>query len=200
MAWLRRNRGTILFVLSLLVVGLAVANAWKAHVVSFAWLAAQKDALGSLNSIVGMLVLIVGSVFSYFRFFRGRTLSLRSELALSVSVHATTENYFIHAMTLSAKNVGNVTIWNPLPRISLRIHGPPDNQRVEDVVDWEREQEQTQDLIAVIDPGETVSFFAVRHIECAAWAVTYSASLRADQGDTWHVCKMVSNEASTKDS
>jgi hypothetical protein len=199
LTWVRRNRGTILFVLTLVVTGLLVGNAWKARLVSLAWLATQKDTIGALNSIVGMFVLVIGSIFSYFRFFRGRTLSLRSELAITVSVHVTTEKYLIHAITLSAKNVGNATIWNPLPHISARVHAPPHAQTTIEIGDWEHEQVQSAEMVPVVDPGETVTFFAVRHIASEAWAVTYSASLRADQGDTWHVCKTVSNKTSSKD-
>ena len=198
-AWIGRNRGTILFALSLLATGLLIANVWKSRIVSLAWLAAQKDAIGALSGIVATVVLVIGSIFSYFRFFHGRTLSLRTELAIAVSVHNTDEDYLIHAITLSAKNVGGVTIWNPLPHISLRVHGPGSTEEILRISDWTREPTGSVASLSVIDPGETATFFALRRIPNRAWAVTYAATLRADRGDAWHVSKTVSNKASCKD-
>lgn len=178
---------------------LLIANAWRDGSISFAWFAAQKDALAGISSAVTAVVLVIGSVFSYFRFFRGRTLSQRAELSLSVSVHATTGACLIHAITLSAKNVGNTTIWNPLPTISAEVHGPADVQNAFHIADWNPEEVKSSNMAPVIDPGETVTFFALRQIAEAAWAVTYSAALMAGEGDTWHVAKTVSNKVPSKD-
>jgi len=177
-----------------LIITLTIANAWKYEVVSAEWLTEQKDALSALSSIVTMLILLAGSVFSYYRFFRGRTLSLRAELVLNASIHATPEKYLIHAITLTAKNVGSTTIWNPKPVISVRIHGPKEIQERREINDWWEEETGGQQTAAVIDPGETVSFFAQQHVPEQAWAVTYTAALRADIGDIWYVSRTVSNK------
>ncbi len=147
----------------------------------FDWLAKQKDALTALNSIVTMLILIAGSIFSYYRFFRGRTLSLRSELSLDVSVHQTPEQYFIHAIALTAKNVWGSTIWNPKPSIVMHIHGPKDVEQHKVINNWwEEPGNEDQKTAIVIDPAETVGFFARQDIPATVWAVTYMASLQAD--------------------
>ena len=192
--WLRRHKGAITFALTLLLIALTLANAWKYRIVSAEWFTEQKDALSALNSIVTMLILMAGAVFSYYRFFRGRTLSLRTELNVNVSVHQTPEQYRIHAITLTVKNVGSSTIWNPKPLIALHIHGPKGVAERREITDWWEEEASSEHLAPVIDSGETVTFFAQQRIPDGAWAVTYSASLRADQGDVWHVSKTVSNK------
>lgn len=194
--WLRRHAGPVTFVLSLLIIVLALSNAWKHDLVSAGWLAEHKDALEALNSILTMLVLAAGAVFSYYRFFKGRTLSLRVELALEVSVHATPRHYRIHAISLSAKNVGSSTVWNPTPDIAVHLHGPEDVAEIRRISEWSQENGADPGMVAVIDAGETVFFFAHQHIPDAAWAVTYAASVRADQGDVWHVSRTVSNKES----
>jgi len=169
---------------------------WKADVISADWLTKQKDALSALNSIVTMLILVAGSIFSYYRFFRGRTLSLRSELSLEVSVHETSEQHLIHAIALTAKNVGGSTIWNPKPRIIMHIHGPKDVEQHRVITNWwEGSGNEDQKTAIVIDPAETVGFFAQQNIPDKAWAVTYMVSLQADRGDVWSICKTVSNKS-----
>ncbi|MEH6436901.1 hypothetical protein [Massilia sp. DD77] len=192
--WLRRHAGPITFVLSLSVIVLALSNAWKHELVSSRWLAGQKDALAALNSIVTMLILVAGSIFSYYRFFKGRTLSLRVELSLEASVHQTPEQYRIHAISLSAKNVGSSTVWNPTPQITVQIHGPDGAAETRHITQWSEEAGSEANMAAVIDAGEAAFFFAHQHIPDSAWAVTYFASMKADQGDEWHISKTISNK------
>lgn len=196
LTWLLRHRGAITFALTLLLIVLALANAWKYNFVSANWLSNQKDALSALNSLITMMILVAGSAFSYYRFFKGRTLSLRSELTLNVTVHQTPKRYRIHAITLTAKNVGSSTVWNPTPKITVQIHGPEGIEETRHIDDWWEEEAEGADknLAPVIDAGETVSFFAHQHIPDEAWAVTYLALLRADQGDVWYVSKTISNK------
>jgi len=118
----------------------------------------KKDALAASNSIITMTILIIGAVFSYYRFFKGRTLSLRVDLVLSVTIHSTQEQYLIHAITLTAKNVGNSTIWYPTPQITVRIHGPKRKEEIRNVDDW-WELNENPHLAPIIDAGETVFFF-----------------------------------------
>lgn len=196
--WLRRHKGAIIFALTLLIVTLLLANAWKHDLVSTEWLAAQKDSLAALSSIVTLFVLVGGAFFSYYRFFRGRTLSLRAELGIAVSVHQTPEDFILHAAILTAKNVGTSTIWHPTPNMRVEIHGPPEVQETRHIRDWweERSRSSKRETAPVIEPDETVSFFSRQQIPKTAWAVTYIANLRADTGDTWYVATTVSNRDS----
>jgi hypothetical protein len=192
-AWIDRHRDSLVFALSVAAVVLGVLVAWREGLVSATWLKDNKDAVSAACSLVTATVLVLGAVASYLRFFRGRTLSLRAELALSVSTHPTTSGVVLHAITLTAKNVGNATIWSPVPRMTLEVHGPPETAGSELISDWTEETARAAGFMPVIEPGETVMFFAVRRIPAAAWAVAYGATLRADRGDTWHTSRMVSN-------
>jgi hypothetical protein len=192
--YIRRHGGAITFALSLLFILLSLANAWKYRLISVDWLRTQKDALLAFNSILTTAIIITGALFSYYRFFRGRTLSLRSELSLDISVHATPEGYKFHAGILTAKNVGGSTIWNPKPIITLHIHGSETVAERRDIDEWWSEHTNSSNMAPVIDPGESVTFFTSQHIPDEAWAVTYIASMAADQGDIWYVSKTVSNK------
>jgi hypothetical protein len=195
--WLRRHNGAILFGLTLVVAILLLANAWKHNFISATWLKEQKDALSAVNSIATTILFIAGAIFSYYRFFRGRLLSLRAELSLSVSVHSGPGDNVLHAVTLTVKNVGSSTIWNPTPYITVISH-EPDATRTEDIAQWETPRASVDifDTFSLVESDETVSFFAIRQIQKRALAVTYMASVSADTGDTWFVSCTVTNTPS----
>jgi hypothetical protein len=192
--WLRRHKGAVVFGLTLALISLGLADAWKYGIVSADWLAKRKDALSALSSLVTLLVLVAGSTFSYYRFFRGRTLSLRLELAIAVSIHKAPNATMLHAITLTAKNVGGSTIWNPSPELVIITH--MEEESLERITDWWDEPTGDEQRLTapVIDPDEAVTFFAQREIPQQAWAVTYTACVRADTGDAWFTAKTVSNE------
>ncbi|WP_458233003.1 hypothetical protein [Roseateles sp. P5_E8] len=187
--WFTRHQGGLVFALSLLALVLILLNSFKHGVVSLAWFAAHKDAIAALNSLVTMSVLVVASVFSYFRFFRGRTLALRAEVSFDVSVHSAEAGKNLHGIAMRVKNVGSVTIWNPIATISLQAYGPEGVRS--DLQDVELLGAHAQ--LTVIEPGEVATFFAVRLVESGAWATAYFGSLEADHGDRWNCSQMVSN-------
>lgn len=191
--WIRRHKGALIFALSIIAIALVIANAWKHQILSVDWLKSQKDALAALNSIVTLLVFIAGSVFSYYRFFKGRTLSLRADPQIDVSVHSTDGSANIHAYNLTIKNVGTSTIWNPKPHLKLIIHGPPGINGEREISGWYEEERANDHTVPVIEADERVSFFGHQKIKNEAWAVTYIASIQADSGDSWYVSKTVTN-------
>lgn len=192
--WLRRHKGALIFALSIIAIALLVANAWKHHVLSVEWLKDQKDALAALNSIVTLLVFLAASIFSYYRFFRGRTLSLRADLDIDVSVHETPNEYNLHAYTVTAKNVGTSTIWNPRPYVRVIIHGLKETER--SIEHWYEEEINSSENsnTPVIEADEKATFFGHQEIPKSAWAVTYLATVKADSEDSWFVSKTISNE------
>ena len=196
----RRHNGAIIFALTLLVAILLLANAWKHNIISAEWLKEQKDALSAINSIATTILLTAGAIFSYYRFFKGRLLSLKAEIALSISVHPTDGDVMLHAITLTKKNVGSSTIWNPTPIVTIHIHGP-DVSRPEEITQWEtpRAAADLSGTFSLIEANETVSSFALREIPKSAWAVTYMAAVSADSGDTWFASRTVTNKPSSSE-
>lgn len=191
--WLRRNRGTTIFALTLLVWLFAAANIWKHWLVSAKWLQDQKEALAALSSMLTMLILLVGAIFSYYRFFKGRTLSLRLELSITVSIHETPLDKKLHAITITAKNVGTSTVWNPKPEVQAKTHGRSDIERMWNIMEWQP-LDKYKHTLALIESGETATFFALQEIPNEACAVTYFASVTADEGDAWFASTTVSNK------
>jgi hypothetical protein len=198
--WLERYRGEILGILSFLVTALALANVLKERSITLAWLKDNKDAITASTGISTTLLVFLGGVFSYYRFFRGRTFAARAELQLSVSVHETTEDFHIHSIVAEIKNLGSMPIWDPRPTIWFTVHGPEgSNRRVID--DWFNPPSisgQSSEL-TVIESTETASFFAQQQIPKNVWVVTYIMAIRSRSGDVWHVGTSVSNTVYDQD-
>lgn len=179
----------------MIIAVLFLANGWRHGFISANWLKEHKDALSALSSIFTVFILIAGSSFSYFRFFRGRTFSLRADLSINVSVHDSGGDFNLHAITLAAKNVGASTIWNPRPLITIEIHSIANEPVTERIDNWWKEplDHAQKRTVPLIESTETVMFFAQRRIPKASYAVTYRAQLKADSGDNWYFAKTVSN-------
>lgn len=197
LTWLHRHNGAIVFAATLLVAVLVLANAVKHNFISAEWLKEQKDALSAINSIATTILVIAGAIFSYYRFFKGRLLSLKAEPSLSISVHPTSRDTLLHAITLRVKNAGSSTIWNPTAMVTVVIHGPEPTPN-EEIRHWDTPQAvvDVSDTFGLIESDESVSFFALRYIPKTAWAVTYTASISADTGDVWFASQTVTNSAS----
>jgi hypothetical protein len=194
--FLLKNRANIIIFLTIAILLLCIAILWKSGIVSLSALKEQKDSISAIQSILTIIFLIFGAVASYYRFFRGRTFSTRAELELDVSIHKCKDQFYLHAISLTAKNVGTISIWNPKPKIQVQIHSQNDKEKIRVISDWweEDSSDVATEMVTLIDSGETVTFFAHQEIPLESYAVTYLASMSCDSGDIWHTAKTISNE------
>ncbi|SRR6266478_3153962 len=198
-AWLERHRGEILGILTLSVTALALANVLKERSISLTWLEDNKDAITAATGIATTLLVFLGGIFSYYRFFRGRTFAARAELKLSVSVHPTTEHFHFHSIVAEIKNLGTMPIWDPRPTIWFTTHGPEGSSR-NVIDDWFAPPSLSgqNSYLTVIESSETTSYFAQQKIPKTEWVVTYIMAVRSRSGDVWHFGTTVSNTISEK--
>jgi hypothetical protein len=194
--WLTRNREALIPLLVLAVATLILANLLKHGLLTPSVLAANKDALAALNSAVSIVVIVVGAIFSYYRFFRGRTFFSRAELKISVVVIETTKNFNLHAVTLEVKNIGTMSIWEPTPLVKLYEYGPagPTSDTWGDWRDAVGSSDEA-DMLSVIDSGEVVSFINHHEVGKSIWAVTYVAFVTAKSREVWKVSTTVPNKS-----
>jgi hypothetical protein len=197
MTWSGPRRATAIAALSVAVLVLALANLVKGGYITWEVLGRRKDALAAAASVTNILVVLVGAVLSYFRFFRGRTFSTRADLDLSVEVIPLPNSRHLHAITFRVKNMGSMPIWDPRPIIEISLLGPRGREYFGVVSSWyDVLAEPDRSLrVAVLDPGETGTFATQREFDSDIWVVTYAASVSCDSGDVWkHVC-LVRNAA-----
>lgn len=199
MKWFAKHRETIVPLLVTFGLVLVFVNFVSYGILTASRLAANKDALDALSSSVNIVVLLIGSVFSYYRFFRGRTFFSRAEICVAVSVIDTTSDYYIHFVCVEIKNIGTLSIWNPQPIVEVYFEGPGENPP--ELWDKWREAAITPVIgepYAVIDSGEVASFTNHYRVAKLVWAVGYVAFVRAESGELWKRGIMVPNVPSDK--
>src|ERR1700678_1114938 len=123
-SWLTRHRDVTIPALVVVVAALVLANLMRYKLLTATALASNKDSLSALSSAVSVIPIIAGSVFSYYRFFRGRTFFCRAELKVNVTVIPTGTGVNLHAVALEVKNIGSLSIWDPIPVIRIDEYGP----------------------------------------------------------------------------
>ncbi|MCW3845653.1 hypothetical protein OF829_00255 [Sphingomonas sp. LB-2] len=195
--WLRNLRGRhysfFATIFLLLAATLLIGGSVRRGYLTLELFRANKDAIAAIGSVATMIFLLLGGVFSYYRFFRGRTFSVRAEMSISVDIIASPNGDLLHAISVIVKNIGSNPIWNPRATLTLESRSG-DRVTTTRVSDWVEESvADDTDRVAVIDAGETTTFFATRLIAKEVWAVTYVVQLASDSGDIWMTSRTLAN-------
>lgn len=160
----------------------------KVGVFTLDWLKINKDALAAISSLCSTVALVVASILAYYRFFRGRTLTTRAELSIDIDAISGPEDISLHSISVSAKNIGTVTIWNPQLAV-YAVARCDDGHILESKIDqWYKHADQNRDTrphLSTIDSGESADFSAESYFDRNVWAVTYTAILSCTTGDSW---------------
>ena len=183
---------------SLLLIGavlLIVSDLVKHGFFSTSRLNESKDALAAVQSIAQVLFIVLGAIFSYYRFFHGRTFVSRARVAIGIKVVDTSARVYLHYVTVELENLGTVTIWEPVPTLRARMIGP-DGTREETVKEWRGATHHSGKGrgYAVVDSGETVSFTAYIEVAKSFWAVEYEAVVRDADDVEWTRGELVANK------
>jgi hypothetical protein len=194
-SWLTRHRDVVIPALVVLAAAMVLADLMRYKLLTTSILASNKDALAALSSAVSIVALSVGAVFSYYRFFRGRTFYSRAELKINVIVIPMRVGASMHAVILEVKNIGTLSIWDPIPVMRIDEYGPDGVHRR--VIDsWSEAQSPRGEgaTLAVIDSGETASFWTEIEVSEEMWAVFYTAFVHSSQGEIWKQVTVAQNK------
>lgn len=193
--FIHRHHTWLAVILTFACAGLFASNLLKRGILTAHWLASHKDAISAASDLVQVTLVVVAAVFSYYRFFHGRTFSSRAEPGINVSVHSTTGDYFIHAILVAFKNVGTIPIWDPRPTVALQTIGPGGASEIAVADRWQEQSlsGDNEDRLPVVEAGETVSFVMHKQVPKTEWIVIYGATIVSQSGDVWATGKTVSN-------
>ena len=189
-----RLYSVLLFALSVLVAVLLVAVAFRYRFFSTLALVRNKDLIDVGTKILGSIVLTFGAIASYFRFFKGRTLSPRLTISAVVEVFPVNNETNLHVLSVDVKNVGSVAIWGLEPRVDIHFHGS--EERTEhDTGGWwtPLEQSDGKSRIHMLDTDESSQFVVHRDVPTRYWAVTYFTRISLSSGHSWHRIVTTSN-------
>jgi hypothetical protein len=195
MRWFTRHRDTVVPLLVVVVAALLLANLIKHGILTASQLASNRDALAALQSAVQVVFIILGAVFSYYRFFRGRTFVMCADVSIKVEVIQASDEFNLHSLTVEFKNLGTVSIWDPKPNVNVHLIGP-DGVTTEAWKNWREAASPASGpvLYAVVDSGETVSFSTYHRVLKSIWAVEYEAFVSDVAGVTWKRSATVANK------
>jgi hypothetical protein len=193
--WFARYRETIVPLMVVVAGVLLLANLIKYGILSASQLTQSKDALSALQSAVQVVFLVLGAVFSYYRFFRGRTFVSRGDLTISVTVIETTAAHNLHWVSIEFTNLGTVSVWDPKPEVLITMLGP-DGVTSDSWSDWHeavtgREKRRG---FSVIDSGETATFTTHQEVSKGVWAVEYQVFVTDSDGVQWKRATMIENK------
>jgi hypothetical protein len=196
--WFARYRETIIPLLVVVACVLLLANFVKHGILSTSQLTESKDALSALQSAVQVVFLILGAVFSYYRFFRGRTFVSRGDLTISVAVIETTATYNLHWVSIEFKNLGTVSVWDPKPEVFVALFGP-DGVVTDSWSNWQEDVtgRERRSGFSIVDSGETASFTTHQQVAKAVWAVEYQVFVTDADGVRWKRATMIENRRSS---
>ena len=197
--WLTRNREIAVSSLATIVAILILADLIKYRWLTASSLAINKDALAALSSSVSVIAICVGAVFSYYRFFRGRTFYSRAELKIEVTVIPRDAAVNMHAVIVEVKNIGTLPIWSPSLVLTVVQHGP-NGEKAEVLDSWSiaRSPRGEAGTVAVIDSGETAPFWTDLEFSSDIWAVFYTAFVHSGEGEIWKKVMAVRNKVDEK--
>jgi hypothetical protein len=187
-------------VLAAVLATLLAAYARKVGILSTLWLTGHKDALAALSSAISAAGIVIGGLMAYFRFFRGRTLATRADLTIEVELIPSPSGRLLHSITVSVKNVGTVTIWEPRPVIEVTRRHTDGTSSSFSIADWYELPDDNvgPPRLSALDSGETGAFFTSQFFEPEIWAVTYAAVVSCATGDSWTKLRTVENRVAEK--
>ena len=192
--WSRSYSGIVVS-LTLVALILLVAVAFRFEWISASELVDNKDVIDVVTKILGASVLTLGAVASYFRFFKGRTLSPRLSMDAKVEVFPANSERNLHVLTINVANVGSVAAWGMDPQLRIQYYGG--QSRPEEFVrKWFKpiEGEEDSATVPVLDTEESTQYVVVREVPRDVWAVIYAARIAVSSGHSWQHIVSASNQ------
>jgi hypothetical protein len=178
-------------VLVAVIVILIVAYLIKLGLIDPRRLGADKDSIAAIGSICTTLTVLVTGVFAYHRFFRGRTFTLRLDVNCEVTMVDGPHPASLGLLTVSVKNIGNVTVWDP--QVSANVtYRYLDGRTVREPVAWPEDavvRASRRRKVTAIDPGECSTFSAEIFIDKDVWALTQRVDV-ACGGHHWSAIRV----------
>jgi hypothetical protein len=185
--------------LALTAAALLFANAAKYGLLSERFFTVHEKTIDGVGKLLGAMAILLGSIASYFRFFKGRTFSAKADLEISVTVIPTTSKDHLHVISVRLKNIGPVPIWDPRIRFKM-IERSSSPSRTTEITGWRLEDslgDGTQEA-CVVDSQEHALYHSEQLIDKEVWAVRYEIAVQSSDGDTWYAMSTVPNKVSEK--
>ncbi|WIX85727.1 hypothetical protein [Amycolatopsis sp. DG1A-15b] len=153
-------------------------------------LGASKDTLAAVGSICTTVTVLTTGVLAYYRFFRGRMFTLRLELNSEVTMVDGPHTASLGLLTVSVKNIGNITAWDPLVTAKIKYRYVDGRVVENELAHWDDDIVRTSRRnVKAIDPGECSTFSREIFIDHDVWAVTHQVGVTS-AGHQWSIVRV----------
>ncbi len=156
----------------------------------------DKNEVTIVKDIVTTIAIVLGGIAAYFKFFSGRTFSLKAEIDVTCDVIKTPSSHFLHLVKISFKNVGNLVVKSPTASVSYTAyHKDPElnlKGTLEHITELTLPRKKEDSFPSSALQGETIFFEFEKEFTQEIWAVKYVVEVRS-KNTNWTNFKIISN-------
>jgi len=166
----------------------------KKGIISYELLANSKDFVAVVKDVTTILVILLGSVLSYFRFFMGRVFSAKGDVECEVIKIETPHQTIMHCLKFALINKGTLTITEPIGQVVIKEHLQNGEVKVSKVSGLREIAYKEYGLIDIVDVGEKAFFQTLNEFDNSTWAIEYLIEVKGSTGAVWKNCIIVDNK------
>ena len=120
---------TILFILGIEIL-------FRYNLLSVQIITDNKGIIEVIKDIILIITIVGGGILSYFKFFKGRTFSLKADIHFDIKIFQTPNEDLLHAIKVEVENKGNFSIWDPKIILIIYKYGIDGNVAKETIKEW----------------------------------------------------------------
>jgi hypothetical protein len=192
----------LIWILSAIVTILLVLNVFAGKLVPNGYLKKNKEEIGVIKDITTIAAIIIALIFSYYKFFVGKTYSSKANTDIAYTLIETPFESIFHNIKISFINTGEIAIWEPKLTVQAKLmENEKDKFNIEVFSDiTEISLESTADDTGyLVGPSETAYFLFQKHVPKKVWAVNYLISIRESRGIKWTNTVIIENKIAKKE-
>lgn len=189
-------RYIIVTFLLLIVILLIIYLLIQYKIISILWFQSHQYLFDISLTMLQILVILLGAILTYYRFFKGRTFSEKLIIKINIRVIKAKEKNNLHFLDINLYNSGSVLITNPIISIFIKKYKSKTEENESIALPFKYEDEACEKIRQfVIQPQESDSYSYLYKVSSDIWAVTYSIIVNS-KGKIWKRNITIPNEIS----
>lgn len=154
----------------------------------------NKDVIDGLSKILSAAVLIIGAIFSYFKFFKGRIFKEKLLINISSKLIDNKENN-LHVIDVELKNIGDTAIWYPNETIQLIYIANNGTETISnETPNSPDEKLDKRKNIFLIEPQEVSYRHFTKFLPTEILALTFKIDIISNRGNKWSKSITIENK------
>lgn len=182
--WLHRNRFEIFTILLFIILALLGVLIIKNHDLNKVEYEEYKRLTDIVSNVLSILLISIGAILSYFKFFKGRILQENIELVGFAKVVETDEKHNSVFCNIKVKNIGNIALVNPKSYMKVEFL-TDESIKEEKEIDLNEEYSNQSNSWVIIEPRAHYNVHSFHKVDKSVWAFRYTFHLTSDRKNTW---------------